>query len=256
MNKSAPIEGELIPAEAKGSKLATQVIRKTPHFVESAGALEVKDADDFALAADISRDIATMRSRLEDERKGIKAPILEAGRKVDAFFKALDEGLQKAVTVIDGKLTKYRNDERARIQADERRAAEEARKEREAAEAEAKRLRDAAQAAQEAGDSTKASELAEAAEATEVAAETASFAPTAIQADMPKAKGVAFVATHAFEVTDFAALVLAAGSNETLRSLLEFNESAGRNLAKMTKGAVTYPGLKYVTNESIRKQKS
>ncbi|WP_085905865.1 hypothetical protein [Kiloniella majae] len=99
---------------------------------------DIKDADTADKVTVLIKQISKAGSNADKSRKEDKAPFLESGKTVDAFYKPFGEMLSKAKKVAGAKLTAY--------QVEQRQLADEAaRKAREEAEAKAKAEREAAQ---------------------------------------------------------------------------------------------------------------
>lgn len=112
-------------------------------------ALAIVDGNSYVAAASDLAEIKGQFKNVDKQREDLKAPSLEACRRVDAFFKPPLEFLKQAETILKGKLTDY-DREQERIRAEEQRLQDEkARKERERVAAEA---REVARKAQEAAD--------------------------------------------------------------------------------------------------------
>jgi hypothetical protein len=88
-----------------------------------------------ALARELGSDCKVFLDRLEEQRKLQKEPILEAGRRVDEFFKNMAKPAQEARQIANAAIAAWDQEQR-RIAEEERREAE--RLAREQAEAEAK----------------------------------------------------------------------------------------------------------------------
>lgn len=109
-----------------------------------AGALElarefkIDSRDMYDMAATELREIMGRKNRLESARVSMKAPVLAAGRNIDAFFNPLITTLEQAEKVYKGSMLAF-------DQAEQRRRAEEERQAREAAERERQRIEEEAQ---------------------------------------------------------------------------------------------------------------
>lgn len=145
----------------------------------------------YEAAGDDLRRVKELHKRLDDERKRIKEPSLEACRRVDAFFKRPLDMLKVASDTINARMVEYGRAERARAAEEQRRLEEAAAMERAAAEARAIEL--SAQGRHE-----------EAQAVTEIAA--LAIAPKA-SVELPRAEGTHTRAMWQAEVTDFGALI-------------------------------------------------
>ncbi len=67
----------------------TAIVRSTDKF-------EVADPSAYAQGADQIRNVRDVKSQLEEARVALKAPFLDAGRKIDGFFKSPISSLDEA----------------------------------------------------------------------------------------------------------------------------------------------------------------
>ena len=100
------------------------------------------DQDTAGRCADLIKQIAAASKVIEDARKTVKEPYLEAGRAVDGTAKSIGLPLQNAGAKVRSKVETFAREERARAEAErrreeERRRAEEERLAEERAKAEA-----------------------------------------------------------------------------------------------------------------------
>jgi len=150
-----PDQMELSPeVDAKASAVATAAEQARAR----AEAMEVTNDAEAGEAAALLREVNRQRREGEKERKSLKEPILEAGRRLDARFREVMEPLDAVDEVLRGKLGTYqaeqdriRREEEARLERErqEREAAERARRE-EAERVERERRQQAEREAQEA----------------------------------------------------------------------------------------------------------
>lgn len=135
----------------------------------------VGNDDEYHAAAAKLKIVKSFADQWEAERKALKEPILEAGRKIDAKYKEASERLATYERRIKGALTTYHDEQERKRKEAERIAAEAARKERERLEAEAQRAREEAD--------RKARELAEKAAAERAAGNDAAAAKLEAKAE-------------------------------------------------------------------------
>ena len=101
------------------------------------------DRKHFDAAADLYSQIRTIEKVVEDNRKALKAPVLDYGRKIDAAAKGAIEPLQSARDMLGAPLARYQKHlddlaEQARIEQERAKLAEmEAARQRRQAEADA-----------------------------------------------------------------------------------------------------------------------
>lgn len=219
----------------------------------------VTTADDFVIAADKLKLIKGFASRWEEQRKELKAPILEAGRKIDAMFAPAKERLDAAEKTIKAAMIGYETTQKRIREEEQRKADEIARKERERIEAEARKAEADARAkaaeierqaaeARAKGDAKQATKLAAKAEAVidkaEAKANDLNLRASTVVAQQvatpepPKIKGYSTrqecyaVVTNISELPDEYKIVTA-------------NQKALDAIAKATKGAIAIPGVEF-----------
>ncbi|KAA2237717.1 hypothetical protein [Salinarimonas soli] len=199
----------------------------------------IKTEADLDAIGTLVKDIGALVRRIDTRRTTEKAPHLQAGREVDAFFGVFTDRLEKIRETFQAIA-----DDHARKKAAEERAAREAEARR--AEAEAERQREIARRAEEAN-RLKTAEKHDA--RAEVAADQAAQATAAAQAgaaDLIRTRTASgTLATGrtewTFEITDFAAIPL-----EVLRAYLPRAEieKAIRAHVRVNKGAMPIPGVR------------
>lgn len=123
---------------------------------------KIADQDTSGKAAEFVRQIAACAKRADTARTDAKAPYLEGGRAVDAFFKPVTAKLEDAKKTVNGRLTAYLREQeriaREKAEAEERAA-------REAEERARKEAEEAAAAAQTEEDLAEVERKRQAAEA-------------------------------------------------------------------------------------------
>lgn len=192
----------------------------------------VKSDDDLDAVGVIVKDARAMAKRVDTARKDEKEPYLQAGRDVDAFFKALTERLDRIASVLEDRATEY---QRAKAAEARRKAEEEARKLREAEEAAA-----AGRAAIADRAEAKAETLADKAAEAERLAE-------ARAADLARARGASGTLASAKTVTKvrIVDLALVQSSMGPLGPYIdsEMIQKAANTWLRVTKGKGSIPGL-------------
>lgn len=215
-----------------------------------------------AAESELSALSGTLKS-LEAERTKLKAPILEAGRAVDAFFKRPTEFLESARKAIKTRMLSHQDEiERKRKEA-ERIAAEAARKERERLEREAAKVaeearRRADEAAEkirkleEAGNAERAAAARAKAEAAEkaqteraedlrLAAASIPSAPV-VSIAAPQAASSSVTRTYDFEIID---------ERQIPREYLTVNEKAIRQVVKALGMSANISGVRVIEKRGI-----
>lgn len=248
----------------------TEVIR-TEHTNEAARMLASAKSfviDCMEMAEACAEDLRIVKAKLkvlEDKRTELKAPVLEAGRKIDAMFKELSEGYLAAEAVYKKALIGWQDKERIRIEA-ERKAAEEAarkireeqeRQAREAAEAarkaeeEARKLAEAGKAEEAAAAQAQAAEASQAAAlAQETADVVAHMAPAPIAAPA-KIAGISTSEVWKCECTNLMDLVKAIAKGEASLDLITFNQPEANKRAKALKSEFKVPGIRTYSESNI-----
>lgn len=177
--------------EATTAVAVREVEPLTREMVQHAETLVVDCPPAYEHGLELLRTIKQREDVVEAKRKELKAPILEAGRRVDGTFSPLVEALRAAATVINRKLSSWRQAE------ERRRQEEEARIRREALDREAKELEKTEREAQklEAKGRPEDAEL--------VRAFVPEPAPLPVVAsEVPKVKGAGVRDNWRFEIVD------------------------------------------------------
>jgi cell division septum initiation protein DivIVA len=209
------------------------LIRDVNGLTEQADALptKIKGDEDMGRVGQAVTDLRALHKRVDGARSDEKAPILDAGKKLDGWFKDLTAKIEASAKRLQGAADDY-----ARAKAAEERARliEESRKAREKAAAEAAKA--------EAGN-VKAAGRAEQAEAR---AETAEAAAGAKAADLvrTRAGGVTSSAktVWTFRVDDYPALQSSLGPLGPFLAR-EDVEKAIRSVVRIQKGGTALPGV-------------
>ena len=76
-----------------------------PTLVDRAVAFKVDTDDDYERGSQVLNYLKTQTSNLEKLRKNFKEPILESGRRIDAFFKELMFPAKEAVEIVSDKMS-------------------------------------------------------------------------------------------------------------------------------------------------------
>jgi len=201
--------------------------------VAFADQLVVDSPESAELVAELYRDWRLQWDAIEAKRVEMKAPILEAGRRWDAFFKTALDPLRAAYERAGGKLALYEHQQKeARLKTEAAaREAERARQEalaKQAAEVERKALEEKRRLAQEAaqaamqGNTTAAAELNYQAELAELAGQqdaqllieqASQQVPLVLEAP-PKTAGISTRETWGAECVDLKELARGVGAGE------------------------------------------
>jgi uncharacterized membrane protein YqiK len=157
--------------------------------------LVIRTSEDYVMVATLVSEIKGEYKRVDGQREELKAPSLEACRRVDAFFKPPLTFLLEAEKIGKGKLTDYDKEQERLRKLEQARLDDLARKEREKKEAEAREIerkarekadaerraaeearQAAARAAREAAEAKARGDVAAAAKAVEAAREASKAA--------------------------------------------------------------------------------
>lgn len=207
-------------------------------IIQRANAITVRNADDRSDAMEFTKAVKRGQETVTEYFKKSKSLTYASWKEVCRQESDLLDPLKAAEKRVKLTVTTYDDEEKDRRLAEQRRlqaeADERARKEREKLAREAAKL--------------KTPELRE--ERLEAAA--AVTAPVVMVAAPEKQKGEASRQTWHMRLTDKVALIQeAANGNELAASLLEFNQSAGDQLARTIKGNVTIKGVAMYAKTSL-----
>lgn len=276
----------------------TQAMQIAENAHEIAASVEIDSDEMFAMAGDELRTIKSRQKQIEDLRLSLTRPLDESKKRIMDLFRNPQERLEAAAGLINGAMLAYQKAKREKAEQARKEAEAEARRERErlaeiqrAAEAEQRRIAaeaaerqriadEAAAAARKAGDEEAAraaeaaaakqaqidrDEAAQAAAAAQQAAEAselADIAPTNMPTiEQPKAAGIGTRHNWKHEVTDFAALVIAAGEaakrgDTTMLGYIEPNSVALGQVARALKGQARIPGVRIYAEEGLSVRRS
>lgn len=192
-----------------------------------AQAITISSNQEYEDAGNILKQVKNRQRELEAQQKGTTAPINEALKKVRELFRGPLDKLSQAEQIIKRGMADWYRKEQQRIADERRAAAEAARKEQE-------RLARRAEKAAEKGQDDKAMELQ---------MQAAHVAPPVVQAEAPKAAGVAVRARWTAEVVDKMALIRAVAEGKASPDLLEPNTKEIGQRARALKSEFNVPGI-------------
>ena len=182
----------------------------------------------YACAADELKAMKRQTKDLDALRKSLVKPLDEARARIQMLFTPALDYLTRAEKIIGRKMLDYRAEEQRAAQA--------------AARAEAERVRVAneemAAVAEQYGDTDRAEDLREQDIHVPIAA-------------APTAEGTWTVIRWHAELIDIEALCAAVAAGTVDAEIVQLNQAAANRLATALKGAVTYPGLRFVATESL-----
>lgn len=221
------------PIEAVLAADFAELVAEAKAFIDAANDLpgKIRTETDLGIFGQHITDLRALYKRVDGARADEKAPILEAGKKLDGFFKdictAVEIAAKRLQSVADDYARQKAAEERARLIEEARKARE--KEEAERAKAEAGNVRAAARAEQ-----------------AEARAEAAEKAATQSDADLVRARvgGVTASAktTWAFRVDDYAALQASLGPLGPFLAR-EDVEKAIRSVVRIQKGGTALPGV-------------
>lgn len=107
-------------------------------MLDQARAIVISNSAEYAVAAGALANIKGRWQTVEEQRVALKAPSLEGGRRVDAFFAPPLQALSEAEEVVKAKLDVYDKEQKRLAAVEQARLDDLARKEREKREAEAR----------------------------------------------------------------------------------------------------------------------
>ena len=204
-----------------------QMLRVAIAFAGNAKQIVVSDMPSYEGANAMLREVATLTTRIEADRKTKKAPILAAGKELDAQYADADRNLKEARAAVEQQINSFRRAEEAKRREAAQRAAELAEKER-------IRLERLADKAAERGDVAKAAEF-------EDRAEHMAEAVNVPVAPMARPEGVTVRENWTFQITDESLLP---------RQYLIPDLKAIGAIGKALKSRAEIPGVRFYNDES------
>lgn len=260
-----------IPAELREHAQAQAAPEQAQHWLQVAQSYQIDDDDMYAAAGDELRNIVTMARQIDEQRKSIVQPMLEAKRRVDDFFRIPLDRLGQAESVLKQSMAGYQRlqlqraaEARAKAEAaaaEQRRAQEAAAAEQRAREAEAQAERDRLQAQAEAemqkaidtGDAqamaqaeqTMAAAAAVQAEPVEQPAQVEAPVAAAVVPLPPRAAGVSVRTVWKAKVTDKSAFIRNAAGKPEIEAILEVDEGRLNKFAAATGGKASLAGVTF-----------
>lgn len=199
MNQIATIGHNRPPSEIDALKFALEanhadLLTRRDELISGVERAPAEVTDEFtaALYADFIDQIGKEAKAVDATHTTVKKPHLEAGRAVDAFFKAITDPLEVAHKTVKARQKKYLD---AKADAERKARIEAERLAREAAEVAAKAARETEAAIQSDADLEKAVQVAEQAAVAHTAAVAAAHALAAKPAELSRVRGTAAVSS-------------------------------------------------------------
>lgn len=215
-----------------------ELIHDAAEFKVRADGVKLVTAEDRVIAADQLGKIKGLAKELDEKRKEMKAPVDEAAKEIQAYFKPYIDQLATVEAQLKRGMIAF-DEEQERVQrALTAKAAEDARKAQETALAKADKL-------EEKGKVEQADALRENA-ATIVAAPVAVAAPI-------KTSGTSTRTIYSAKVTDMTALIKAVADGKLPETVLMPNQKILDGMATALKESFKgmYPGVDLVTEKSL-----
>lgn len=199
--------------------------------------IEIVDQGSYEGAATLLKMVKARKVFIEDERKNLKAPVLETGRRIDTLFKKPLDACSMAENALKMKIGEF-------LKAEERKRLEQERIAREKADKERVRLENLAMKAEERGDIKKADQFAERRDLVE---------EEPVVPAVEKVPGIRQTETWRAELVDLMLIVKAAATGENPHALdcLSFNQAEANRKARFFKDKMQIPGLKAVKETGI-----
>lgn len=192
-----------------------------------AQSITIASNDQYEHAGAFLKQIKDRQRELDAEQKSITKPINDSLKRIRDLFRGPLDRLSQAERVVKSGMADWYRKEQQRIADERRAAAEAARKEQE-------RLARRAEKAAEKGQDDKAMELQ---------MQAAHVAPPVVQAEAPKAAGVAVRTRWTAEVVDKMALIRAVAEGKASPDLLEPNTKEIGQRARALKAEFNVPGI-------------
>lgn len=214
-----------------------------PELIEIGAVLTISSNEENETATKFLNKIKGVSSFLEEKRKEIKAPVIEAGNMIDDFFKGPLSELKRVEDTLKSASKTFLLEAMKIQQEAERKAYEEAQKEerrkREALQAQAAR-------AEAAGKLDKAQNLIEKSEMVHI--------PVVVPvAHVKAAKGSSLRSTWKARVVNFSKIPTSYYLNDP--KIRDAVQSVMNNLAKATKGGIRVDGVEFYEDYSLSASK-
>lgn len=188
---------------------------------------EIIDQQSLESAATLLKIVKAKASMIEDERKKLKAPILEAGKAVDTLFKVPLKTCSMAENVLKIKINVYMSEQERKREKAEAIA-------REAADNERRRLGKLKTNAENRGDDEKAKAFEARKEAVAI--------PEVPPAE--RVSGISQTETWSAELRDMPVPIQAAASgNMAAADCLSFNQTEANRKARVLRSGMDIPGI-------------
>lgn len=228
--------GELIKLDNVSiSEDQTNQIESVRIMNKVASDIAVEDQADYEFAADSLGNITSRIKQLDEMRKKLKAPILEAGKNIDNLFREPISLGESAKKIVQRKMLDYVAKVEQERQEAEAEAARLAKKAKDEAEEEALALIDN-------GDDEGAQEILD----------NADVMPVPVDfIEKPKAAGVSMRSNWKCKVVNMEKLLTAILNKKAPISLVQIDTVAANKYAKALKDTLDIPGLEFYNDANI-----
>jgi hypothetical protein len=201
-------------------------------IISQADRIVISNPVQYEGAADFLKDLKSAQKKVTDFFAPLKKKAHETWKAITTKEGEVLNPLQNSEAMIKNKMIVFQKVEEEKRIAEQRRlqaeAEEQARKERERLQKQAEKLKTP---------ELKEQRLQEA-EEVEVAVIT-------VQSEVPEVKGISYRKIWKAEITDKPEFVRAALKNATLMSFIHIDATQMNKLATMTKGEISYPGIRF-----------
>lgn len=196
---------------------------------------EIIDQQTLEFAATLLKIVKAKASIIETERKKLKAPAIELGKRIDNFFRLPLDTCEEAEDILKTKINIYMSEQERKREKAEALA-------REAADKERRRLENLAKKADDRGDKEKAIAF----KAREKAVAIPEVAPP------ERVSGISQTEMWSAELRDMPVLIQAAASgNMAAADCLSFNQTEANRKARVLRGGLNIPGILPVKTTGI-----
>lgn len=223
----------------------TLIAEEASEALGRAAACAVTSDATYREAGEELRIVKTIAKRLDEARRTLKAPVLEAGRRIDALFVAPLDACGAAEKTLKGAMLAYTSEQERQRKAEAervRRELEEQERARRAAEAERRRAEEAARDLEGFGPAVEPEPVPE-----PVAVSVVTPATT-----VARAAGVSTRTLYRARVVDKLALIRAAAAGDELAlAVLTVDERALATLATSRKGTLAMPGVEFFEEQTL-----
>lgn len=215
---------------------AAELAEQSAGLLAEAKDFKVTTVQQSELAAIELKRVSDMERRIEETRKALKKPILEAGKAIDAFFakpieslSAAKSALKRAILAFDQEQERIRREEEARL--------------RKIQQEEQERLAKEAEEAEQSGDHAAAEAIIQ---------QAADLPPAVVHMpEAPKVAGVKKQTRWSAELVDIKALCAAVASGQVPAIAVEANMKFLNQQAVSLHEAFNIPGAKAVSREVL-----